>query len=89
MKNTVASKEDKLKLHAQPTTLAPSQHIPSPPPSPELTLSYMPLHHLLATNPKPTTIWKQPCLWQGTKDMTSHKEISQRPKSMKYHQEIS
>ncbi len=46
-----------LKLHAQPTTPAPSQHIPHQPthpnplPSPELTLSCMPLHHLHATYP--------------------------------------
>ncbi len=52
---TFARNEYKLKLNAQPTTLASSQHIPyhhsSQPLSPELNSAWMPLHHLLATNP--------------------------------------
>ncbi len=56
--NTVAGNEGKLKLHAQPTTLAPSQYIPHQPPppplfSPELNISCIPLHHQLATNTNP------------------------------------
>ncbi len=38
----------------------------------------------LETNPKHPTFWKQPQLGQRQKGMLSHKEISQRPKSMKY-----
>ena len=41
-----------------------------------LTLSCMLLHHLLATNPTPPTIWNQPCLGQRPKGMKSHEEIS-------------
>jgi hypothetical protein len=67
--NIVAGKEDKLKLHAQPTFLAP-QHIPHDHPSqfsPELIPSCMPLIHLLATNPEPSTFWNNHVLDEGQK----------------------
>ncbi len=52
IRNTVAGKEGKLKLHAQPTTRALSQHIfpiKPPPPFSELTLSCM---HAFASPPR-------------------------------------
>ena len=72
--------------YAQPTTLAPSQHIPH---HTHTHIQTPPCNHLLTTNPNPPTIWKQPCFGQGPQRVTSRNEISPRPKSMKYQKDIS
>ncbi len=89
---TVARNEAKLKLHEQPTTLAPSQHIPHQPlPSPppyifswshsRINAFALPPRHNIQT----PTIWKKPSSKQAPQGIKSKKVTSQLTKRMKYH----
>jgi hypothetical protein len=54
--NTMADKESELALHARPTTLAPSQHIPGHQPTLPFTRMHSLTHaydYLLVINPNP------------------------------------
>jgi hypothetical protein len=55
IKNTVAGNDGKLKLHAQPTTLAPSQHNSHQPPLPPLLPNSLSHACLCITSSPPTT----------------------------------